>query len=181
MNQEASNPDKEISLLVRLLQMALDIIITAAIVGVGAFVFFVLILNIAEASRSFFMGILFYILLMLSVIPIGGMFLNKDLFFARGPGKMICNLIVLDHQNKTPATPLQCLLRNLTILIAPIEIVFAVFSPKRRLGDFLAGTEISTYVKEKHVREAPTRELISSLLLGAAFVYFSYMLIKYLY
>ena len=37
---------------------------------------------------------------------------------------------------------MKCFIRNLTIPIWPIEIIFVLINPKRRLGDFIAATRI---------------------------------------
>ena len=41
----------------------------------------------------------------------------------------------------TVASSLKCLIRNITIILWPIEVIVVLVSPSRRIGDFIAGTE----------------------------------------
>lgn len=68
--------------------------------------------------------------------------MNKDFFGARSVAKRIFGYRVLDLNTKEAASPLKCMLRNITIVVWPIEPVILLFSPRRRLGDLIAGTTI---------------------------------------
>lgn len=59
-------------------------------------------------------------------------------------------LQVIDVKTNSVANPLKCLIRNLTIIIWPIEVIMAMIDPERRLGDKIAGTRIEyNYSPEK--------------------------------
>jgi uncharacterized RDD family membrane protein YckC len=73
--------------------------------------------------------------------------LNKDCIRSRSPGKIKCNLQVFDKKGRV-AHPFQCLVRNLTVFVWPIEVVMVLANPKRRFGDFLAGTNVQDYAPE---------------------------------
>jgi uncharacterized RDD family membrane protein YckC len=74
------------------------------------------------------------------LVPI--LFFNKDFFYGRSPGKYEAGLQVIDIKTGNPATSTQCLIRNITFIIAPIEMIYLLFSPERRIGDYLAKTKV---------------------------------------
>lgn len=69
-------------------------------------------------------------------------YFNKDAIKGKSPAKRILGLIVLNNKTNAVANPMRCLLRNITLFIWPIEVVFSIFSPERRIGDFIAGTKV---------------------------------------
>jgi uncharacterized RDD family membrane protein YckC len=66
--------------------------------------------------------------------------LNKDFFGGQSPVHRKLGYQVVDRKTMKPATGLKCMLRNVTAPMWPIEGIFALAYPKRRLGDFIAGT-----------------------------------------
>jgi len=78
------------------------------------------------------------------------LYFNKDSVFGRSIGKRILGLQVIDIRSGKPATPIQCLIRNLTILIWPVEVIFAIANTRRRLGDFIARTQLVYFDKALH-------------------------------
>ncbi|SDF29797.1 RDD family protein [Ulvibacter litoralis] len=77
-------------------------------------------------------------------------YLNKDFFKSKSPGKRILGYQVIDRKTNNPANELQCFIRNLTICVAwPIEVIVSLISPERRIGDFLANTKVILAEKEK--------------------------------
>jgi uncharacterized RDD family membrane protein YckC len=69
-------------------------------------------------------------------------FASKDVFKGAGLGKLLMGIRVVNHSN-TPASPVSTLLRNLLLIAWPIEtLVMVVNSSKRRLGDYLARTQV---------------------------------------
>jgi hypothetical protein len=67
------------------------------------------------------------------------------------------------------------MLRNVTLLIWPIEGLFVLFSPQRRLGDFIAGTRLVDTVPTnaelilKEIETKPLdRQIILTLVLSIA-------------
>ena len=83
-------------------------------------------------------------LIFVSIIWVFLMFiiLNKDFVNCRSAGKRTYGFKVVNYKTKEPATGLQCMLRNTTAYIWPIEALLILMNPKRRLGDFVAGTEV---------------------------------------
>lgn len=77
-------------------------------------------------------------------------YLNKDFFKGKSPAKRILGYQVINLKTESPATELQCFVRNLTICIAwPLEVVVGFTNPKRRIGDFIANTKVVKSEKEK--------------------------------
>lgn len=48
----------------------------------------------------------------------------------------------MSSRTGNPAGPIQCAIRNLFWLVWPIEALILFFSPKRRIGDIVAGTKV---------------------------------------
>lgn len=71
------------------------------------------------------------------------LYFNKDLYLGQSPAKRIMRFRVVDVRTGRPAGPLRCLVRNVTLLIWPVEVVAAMVNVERRLGDFIAGTKLS--------------------------------------
>ena len=77
-------------------------------------------------------------------------YLNKDFFNSKSPAKRILGYRVINLKTESPATELQCFVRNLTICIAwPLEVVVGFINPERRIGDFIANTKVVESEKEK--------------------------------
>ena len=78
---------------------------------------------------------------------LGLMFLYffKDSFSARSIAKRVTKLQVVDNRTGKAASVRQCFLRNLTIVIWPVEVLITLFNSQRRLGDFIAGTRVVNY------------------------------------
>ena len=68
--------------------------------------------------------------------------LNKDIASGMSAGKRTYGFKVVDNSTKQNASQMQCMLRNMTMLIWPLEVFIILISPKRRIGDFIANTEV---------------------------------------
>jgi uncharacterized RDD family membrane protein YckC len=80
---------------------------------------------------------------LLGVIPmplVMTIILNKDFFNGQSVVHRKLGYKVLDSGTNETASKVQCFVRNLTAVIWPVEVVFVLISPKRRLGDILAQT-----------------------------------------
>jgi uncharacterized RDD family membrane protein YckC len=87
--------------------------------------------------------------------PFGGMapvmlfgfalYLCKDSIQGRSPAKRVIKLQVVNNAAGLPASPLRCLVRNLFLVLWPIELIVALINPPRRIGDFVAGTKVVLY------------------------------------
>lgn len=71
-------------------------------------------------------------------------FFCRDSFGIRSLGRKIFKLQVINSVgNQTTPSPWRCALRNIFILIAPIEFIFMLFSKgHRRIGDIITNTEV---------------------------------------
>lgn len=65
---------------------------------------------------------------------------NKDFFGGQSVVHRQLGYKVMDAKTNQIASQVQCLVRNVTGPIWPIEAIFILVSPKRRLGDIIAGT-----------------------------------------
>jgi uncharacterized RDD family membrane protein YckC len=121
----------------RILSMIIDHAIMCAII-IPLIMLFTLILK----SNIAFLG---------SIV----IYFNKDFYRSRSLGKRILGYKIIDNKTGQNATELQCFIRNMPIcLIWPIEVIISLFSPKRRIGDYLANTKVI---------EAQTEPIISIL------------------
>lgn len=76
----------------------------------------------------------------------GSLYLNKDCIRGRAPGKRLMLHVIVNYQTNEVASPVRCLIRSVTMfLLSPIEVVVILFSPNRRIGDYIAGTEVVNY------------------------------------
>lgn len=91
-------------------------------------------------------------------------FFNKDAIRGKSPAKKILNLIVVNNKTGRIATPINSVIRNLTIIIAPIELIFIFFSPERRIGDYIAGTKVINDNKKLNVELKKSQVLISQII-----------------
>jgi uncharacterized RDD family membrane protein YckC len=98
-------------------------------------------------------------------------YFNKDIFNGRSPAKRILKLQVIDNKTGTPANPLRCLARNLTIVFWPIEVIFVLVNPQRRLGDYIAGTRIE-YTEQPEKTKMDWPKFSIALLISIGFSFF---------
>ena len=95
-------------------------------------------------------------------------YFNKDIFNGRSPAKRILKMQVIDNKTGQVANPIKCLVRNLTIPLWPLEVIFVLFSPKRRLGDTIAGTRID-YVENPEKTKMDWSKFLIALLIAIGF------------
>lgn len=85
------------------------------------------------------------IIFLIAIIPfsvITFMIINKDFYNGRSIGKRVFGYQVVDIKTNSVASEIQCMARNLTLLIWPLEILIVLINPSRRLGDIIAGTKV---------------------------------------
>ncbi len=99
---------------------------------------FVVLLSTPIFFMHVFLGVKIYILFFIIIFILN----NKDFFGSKSIAKRNYGYQVIDIKNNMPANELKCYIRNITWLIWPIEVIIALLSPNRRLGDFIAGTKI---------------------------------------
>lgn len=98
-------------------------------------------------------------------------YFNKDIFNGRSPAKRILKMQVIDNKTGQVANPLKCLVRNLTIPLWPLEVIFIFIYPKRRLGDKIAGTRID-YIENPEKTKMDWSKFAIALLIAIGFSIF---------
>lgn len=93
-----------------------------------------------DQDTDIFGGNLFYF----SLIGFA-LYFCKDVIDARSPGKRILKSQVVNMSDELPASPIKCIVRNIFCVFWPIEVMVTLFSPSRRIGDFVAGTKVIPY------------------------------------
>lgn len=68
-------------------------------------------------------------------------YLNKDFLQARSPAKRLLGLQV-QNASGAPANELRAFLRNVTMMLWPIEVLLIAAGSNKRVGDYLAGTQV---------------------------------------
>jgi len=150
--------NKNLTLINRAISMLIDHAIMSAIAIILSFIMTLLFSK--YSTKNFDLG--FYTILFGISI-----YLNKDIFRGRSIGKRIFRTEVVDIKSNSVASPIKCLIRNLTIVIWPIEIIALIYNPTRRIGDLLANTRIeivnedNQYYKKNYLINS-----IFSLILG---------------
>jgi uncharacterized RDD family membrane protein YckC len=151
----------KISVGLRLGTMLLDHLIIC-LIGIPPLIFYDLLTNSHNGS----VGISPY-----SMIPLFVIYFCKDCVGGRSPAKRILKLAVVDYKTNTPAKPFQSLIRNLFVLIWPIEVIVSFFNQERRSGDRIAGTKLNYYTEQTGSRPQ-VLQIVSSVLIATTFTYF---------
>lgn len=73
----------------------------------------------------------------------------KDIINGRSIAKRILNLQLVNNSTGQVASPIRCFVRNILCIIWPIEVIVAMITPSRRLGDRIAGTKLVIYDSTK--------------------------------
>lgn len=107
-----------------------------------------------------------------TAIILFSLFLNKDAFFGKSIGKSFVGLRVLSYGTGKPAGPIQCLVRNLFLLVWPIEALILFFSPKRRLGDIVGQTKVEESGEISGEKEWPYIQALLSVVGSFILVYY---------
>jgi uncharacterized RDD family membrane protein YckC len=134
---------EKITLVRRLGSMFIDYLILCAILGLVG----ISISIVAFLLKRYFNIDLIWVNKWIVTIIILVVGFNKDYFRGKSIGKRAFGLAVMKNSKGT-ATKLQCFIRNLTFVLAPVEVFILLFSRQRRLGDLLAGTKVEISNKE---------------------------------
>lgn len=95
------------------------------------------------------------------------LFLCKDVFNGRSPAKRIIKMQVVDSRTGLPANPLRCMVRNIPLLFWPMEGIAVLLNPKKRVGDYLAGTQVE-YTTSPQRRPSNPGQLFLAFLIALA-------------
>lgn len=151
----------------RLKSMCLDIFYLYAIYFPWIIIslpFFILVRNIEELN--------FYISFVEGVIIVFSI-LNKDLCNGRSIAKRIYGFQIIDVKTNKVASDYKCMLRNVTIVFFPLEVVVTIVNNERRIGDLLAGTkliECDPEPKETFLTDMRDKKQLSLMHLFVSFV-----------
>lgn len=69
-------------------------------------------------------------------------YVSKDIFAINSPGKKLMKLKLLPSSPNLSMNGYQLLVRNITFIIWPVEVVFEFLNPQRRLGDYFGKTKV---------------------------------------
>lgn len=104
-----------------------------------------------------------------AIVMILAVFLAKDVFNGQSFAKRTLRFQVLNNNTGEVATPLQTVVRNLTALIWPAEIIMMIINPSRRIGDYIANTRLERYsVLERPQRKYTLVQTLPAYLLSIA-------------
>lgn len=73
----------------------------------------------------------------------------KDCIYGQSIAKRLFKQQVINHKTGGIAGPLRCFVRDILLLIWPIEFITLLISPTRRLGDRIAGTQVVPFNSER--------------------------------
>lgn len=156
--------------LLRIKLMVLDHFIMCAILSIVSF-FFVGIgyLVVGSPFESASPGMLFYFAIF-SALTVFSIYLNKDAIKGKSPAKRSFGFVIINHKTGQIANPIRAVLRNVTIIIWPVEVIFLFFSPERRIGDYIAGTKVILDNKTLDT-EIQIGQIIIALIIGIVFMF----------
>ena len=92
----------------------------------------------------------------------------KDCVDGQSIAKRILKLQIVSNSTEQVASPIRCLVRNLFIILWPIEGIVALFNPSRRIGDYVAGTKLVAINQKNERGNSTPIQLLLSLLLALA-------------
>lgn len=111
-----------------------------------------------------------FIIIMITVLATTyPVYFNKDSIGGRSPAKRILKIMVIDLKTGIAASPVKTVLRNFTLIIWPIEVLVVLFSPERRLGDRIAGTQVVGF-DESLQRRSSAKEVLLAFLVALIFM-----------
>jgi uncharacterized RDD family membrane protein YckC len=126
---------------IRIASMAIDHFIVGTICGFLSIPFLIGLIN-SEGETFIESPGFWYVLLGSNLL-----YFLKDSFGGRSIAKRILRLQVVNAETGRPASVLRCFIRNLPIIIWPLEVLVTLSNPERRLGDRMAGTRVAYYPK----------------------------------
>lgn len=116
----------------RVQAFALDLfLVILAIIACGVIL---MIAGISYESFPFVMMAVMYVV-----------FCSKDMMHGQSVGKRVYKIQIVDMVTGQKVGFVRCFLRNLPILIWPIEMLMIMSGKDRRFGDYLVGTKLEYY------------------------------------
>jgi uncharacterized RDD family membrane protein YckC len=155
---------------IRLAAMLVDHFAMTFLSGIGAMLLiapFALVLDFGKDIDMYALRFGGSLLLMGLVFSI---YYNKDIVQGRSVAKRILRLQLVDNKSRKAATPIQCVLRSLTLPLWPLEVLVTLFSPTRRIGDLIAGTRVTVFDPERVDIPAKKAQYVVAILTGLVIV-----------
>ncbi|MGB8191715.1 MAG: RDD family protein [Chitinophagaceae bacterium] len=107
------------------------------------------------------------------------LYFSKDCFQGRSLAKRALKQQVVDNATGEPASPMKCFIRNIFILIWPVEVIVTFGSPQRRIGDRIAGTKVMPYVRPQEKHDINYLQIVVSLVLSYSLLILLLVLFKW--
>ena len=160
---------------IRIASMLLDHLIMSFVIGIIAIILFGIgYLIIENPNKSELPDWMMSIPIFLALV-IFSVYFNKDAIKGKSPAKRILGLIIVDNKSGEIANPIKTFIRNTTLIFWPIEVIFTLFSPERRIGDYLAGTKVISDNKTLKT-ELKIGKIIISIIIGIIYMFFALLL-----
>lgn len=150
----------------RLVSMFVDHFIMTFVICIGGIILSLPLTLIPKGNLHLGLKIFGGGLLGTIIFILVSLYFNKDILNGRSPAKRILKFQVVDNETNFAATPLKCLLRNLTIIIWPMEVLVTLFNPSQRLGDKLANTKVVVFDEIKEKERFDKKAIAKALFLG---------------
>ncbi len=91
------------------------------------------------------------------------LFFSKDSIQGRSLAKRLFKLQVVRMGTSKPAGPIRCVIRNITSVVWPLELIAVLLNPGRRLGDYLADTKLVSFNASEPVPRIKVWEIVGAL------------------
>lgn len=85
---------------------------------------------------------------------------------------------VVDNLNGQIASPMRCFIRNIFIIIWPLEVIVALINPSRRLGDIVAGTKLVKHSPELEKSEINRVKVLVPVIISFGIFIFFFQFLK---
>jgi uncharacterized RDD family membrane protein YckC len=94
----------------------------------------------------------------------------KDCMNGQSIAKRLLRLQVVDNKTGVAANSLRCFVRNMFMVLIPVEGLMLLINPTRRLGDIVAGTKVVAFDDTLEQPKINYLQIVISFLLAYAFV-----------
>jgi uncharacterized RDD family membrane protein YckC len=131
---------KEFQKNTRLISALLDHVVMTLVFGVFALpeLVYRLIISTKHSVKLNDMGQLFFYIMVTGYAA----YLCKDCIGGRSLAKRVLKFQIVNYKTGLIASPLRCFLRNISLVLLPVEAIVIFISPTRRIGDLIAGTTL---------------------------------------
>jgi uncharacterized RDD family membrane protein YckC len=71
--------------------------------------------------------------------------MNKDFWRGRSIAKRLVGLQLIDVATGHSPSSVKCFVRNITLMLWPVEVLLLLIQPARRIGDYIVGTACADF------------------------------------